>query len=71
MNHKIKCLLKRMIKFAIIGGIGVPIQLGLTYLLTEYAHMWYILSLAITIGITFIWNFTMNSIWTFRKDKNE
>jgi putative flippase GtrA len=71
MRVKIKRILKRMIKYAIVGGTGVPIQLGLTYLLTEKFHIWYIFSMCCTIGVTFIWNFTMNSLWTFKRGNNE
>jgi putative flippase GtrA len=71
MKVKIKRILKRMIKYAIVGGTGVPIQLGLTYLITEKLHVYYIISMCCTILVTFCWNFTMNSLWTFKMGKDE
>lgn len=54
-------------RFIVVGGIGAVIQLGLTYLLTERVHLYYIFSLAIAIVLATIWNFIMNLKWTFKK----
>ena len=60
-----KVIATRFIKFAIVGGIGVGMLLGLTTLLTEVAGLHYVLSLCIAIPIVTIWNFTGNLRWTF------
>ncbi len=59
----------RFFKFCLVGGSGALLQLGLTYLLTEVGHIYYMLSLTIVIGITTVWNFTLNALWTFRRQK--
>ena len=56
-------------KFAVVGGIGACIQFGVTYLFTQKFHLFYMWSLVISIGITTIWNFTLNMFWTFRETK--
>jgi putative flippase GtrA len=60
-------LIKKFIKFAIVGLVGASIQLGLTYLLTSKFHLYYMFSLAVAIAIATIWNFTFNLNWTFKK----
>ncbi len=62
---------KRFIKFCIVGGSGAVIQLGLTYVLTDKAHIWYLLSLVIVIALTTIWNFWWNFSWTFRSKSED
>lgn len=63
----------RFVKFCLVGFTGFCIQVGLTYLLTEKAGIYYIYSLIITIGITTTSNFILNNVWTFkdRKAKSE
>jgi dolichol-phosphate mannosyltransferase len=62
-------LITKFVKFALVGGVGACIQLGLTYLLTQRFHLYYMLSLVVAIGITTIWNFTCNLKWTFKEKK--
>ncbi len=59
----------RFVKFCLVGLTGFCIQVGLTYVLTEKAGIYYILSLIITIAITTTSNFILNNVWTF-KDRN-
>ena len=40
-------LFKKFVKFAVVGGIGACIQLGGTYLFTQKAHLYYMVSLLI------------------------
>lgn len=54
-------------KFIIVGSVGAGIQLSLTYMLTEWAGLWYMLSLCIAIVIATAWNFTGNLKWTFKE----
>jgi len=61
-----KVVAVRFLKFCLVGGIGAGIQLGITYLLTEWAGLWYIFSLGIAILLATIWNFTGNDRWTFK-----
>jgi hypothetical protein len=56
----------RFIKFCIVGGSGALITFGITYLLTEYYHLWYILSMVVAVAIATIWNYNFNLLWTFK-----
>lgn len=60
-------LAKKFLKFAVVGGIGAGIQLGGTYLFTQKFHLYYMISLLISICIATIWNFTINLNWTFKE----
>ena len=62
-------LITKFGKFVIVGGVGACIQLGITYLFTQKFHLYYMLSLVVAIGVTTIWNFTVNLKWTFREKK--
>jgi dolichol-phosphate mannosyltransferase len=58
--------LKTIIKFAFAGGTGAIIILFLTWLLTEQAGLWYILSAAISIELSIWWAFALNTKITFQ-----
>jgi 2-polyprenyl-3-methyl-5-hydroxy-6-metoxy-1,4-benzoquinol methylase len=62
--------LYKFLKFAIVGGIGAIITWGLTYILTEYAHFWYMWSLVISTFIAMVSNYLLNSLWTFKAESN-
>tara|TARA_Y100000310_G_scaffold164294_2_gene164129 strand:+ start:248 stop:451 length:204 start_codon:yes stop_codon:yes gene_type:complete len=64
MERKVTAI--RFIKFAIVGGSGALLQIGLFSLLTRVLHVRDILSLCIAITMVFVWNFTANLKWTFR-----
>ena len=55
----------RFIRFCLIGGFGAGLCIGATYLLTEYAGLWYMSSLVIGAFAAAVWNFTWNKTWTF------
>ena len=52
--------------FFIIGGLTYGINIGLTFLLTEYIHLWYLLSFIIAALISLSCSFILNSLFTFR-----
>lgn len=57
---------QRFIKFCVVGGIGTLIYMLMTWLLTEFAGLWYMVSLAIATVVATIWNYNMNVRWTFK-----
>jgi ubiquinone/menaquinone biosynthesis C-methylase UbiE/MoaA/NifB/PqqE/SkfB family radical SAM enzyme len=72
-NNIVKIIIKkyqRFIKFCVVGGIGWLLQVAITYILTEYLSIWYILSMCIAVAIVVIWNYLANAIWTFSIDKD-
>lgn len=55
----------RFLKFCLVGGSGVVVNMGLLYLLTEYAGLFYLVSSAISIETSIITNFLLNDFFTF------
>jgi putative flippase GtrA len=57
---------KKFIKFCITGGIGFLIAYSLLYVLTEYAHFWYMWSALMAQVAATAWNFTLSLKWVFK-----
>jgi GtrA-like protein len=51
---------RKGIKFMVIGAVGSVVNLGVLYLLVEYAKLWYIWAEIIAIVIAFLVNFNGN-----------
>jgi 2-polyprenyl-3-methyl-5-hydroxy-6-metoxy-1,4-benzoquinol methylase len=62
--------LNQFIKFAVVGGTGALINFFFTYVLTEGAHLWYMLSLVLATFIAMLWNFYFNKYWVFVNQKS-
>lgn len=56
----------QFIKYSVVGGLGVLINLGLLYILTELGF-YYLLSGVIGFVVSFILNYQLNKKWTFKK----
>jgi dolichol-phosphate mannosyltransferase len=56
----------RLIKFGLVGGLGVGINMGVFYLLTDKLGLYYLLSSVISWETTIISMFAMHELWTFR-----
>jgi dolichol-phosphate mannosyltransferase len=63
--------IKKFIRFCLVGGTGAVIQFLITWLLTDKAGLYYLLSVAIAIGVAVIWTFTANYKWTFKEKGKE
>lgn len=57
----------KFIRFCIVGGSGVIVNIGLLYLLTEFGGLYYLLSSAIAIETSIITNFILNNYWTWKR----
>ena len=57
---------RRLGKYAIVGTSGFFIDAGVLYALTQYGHMWYILSEAFATLVAFVTNYAGNTLWTYR-----
>ena len=66
MNSSIQA---KFLKFCFVGGSGALLNFGITYGLTEWFGLWYMLSLFIATGIAMVWNFTFNHYWTWGAEK--
>ncbi|MFA6494738.1 MAG: bifunctional glycosyltransferase family 2/GtrA family protein [Candidatus Paceibacterota bacterium] len=56
---------KRFFRFIISGLVGVAVNLGVLYLLTEKAHQWYLASSVAAVIISYAINFSLHKYWTF------
>ncbi|MFQ6025366.1 MAG: GtrA family protein [Nitrosopumilaceae archaeon] len=65
-QSRISLLVKHAVKYYLVGGMGVLVNLGILFALTEFAGLWYLLSSVIAILVSITCNFTLNKIWTFR-----
>jgi dolichol-phosphate mannosyltransferase len=57
--------LLRFIKFCLVGISGILVNMGLLWLLTEVAGLFYLLSAAISIETSIVSNFILNDFFTF------
>ena len=60
----------QVVRFSIVGALGVFTYYVLLYGLTEFAAMWYILSAVVAFTGYYIVNFLLQKFWAFQnKDK--
>jgi len=65
-KNKKKSELKRYFTFITGGAISTGIGVLITFLLTKYLHMWYMLSFAIALCIEIIFLFAYHTYITFK-----
>ena len=61
-------MLEKIIKYAIVGGLGTIVNEGVLLTLKPIIPIAFSLALAIEISILF--NFILNDIWTFKDNRN-
>jgi putative flippase GtrA len=61
----------KLFKFMVVGGIGAILSLGLMYLFTTVLGLFYLISYFITFMIVVAFNYTLNSLWTFKGYKSK
>jgi len=55
---------KNLFKFASVGASGAVINLLILWILTDFGHLFYLLSALIAIEISILWNFFFNTKFT-------
>jgi dolichol-phosphate mannosyltransferase len=60
----------RFIKFGIVGGSGILVNMGFLWFFTEIAGLYYLISSVLAIALAMINNFIWNDRWTWR-DRGE
>ena len=55
----------RLIKYGIVGICGAIFGLGLLYAITEYIHLYYMVSVFVASCILLVCNFLVNYYWTW------
>ena len=58
--------LEEFMKFAVVGGSGVIVNMGCFFLLTRYAELDIKYASPIAIEVSILTNFFLNNLWTFR-----
>jgi len=59
--------LEELVKFAIVGGSGVLVNMGLLFILTRYLSVRLEIASVIAIEVSILSNFFFNNLWTFKK----
>ncbi len=62
----------KLFRFIVSGGIATGVNLVLIFILTEYVHLWYLLSATLAFFSAFLISFFLQKFWTFNdpsKDK--
>ena len=67
-KNKFSIFMAQTIKYFLVGGIGVGVNLGLLYVLTDFLGIWYILSQGIAIAVSITNNFFLHRYWTFKNE---
>jgi len=62
---------KVIVKYLISGGTATITDLGILYILTDLAGMWYIMSAVLSFAIAFFVSFFLQKFWTFRDTNRE
>lgn len=63
---RISLFAKHAFKYYLVGTSGILVNLGILFVLTEFAGLWYLLSSTIAIYASITSNFLLNKSWTFR-----
>jgi dolichol-phosphate mannosyltransferase len=58
--------LRRMARFALVGALGVLVNSGVLWLLTDRAAMYYLWASVVATEVAIVCNFTLNHVWTFQ-----
>ncbi len=56
----------KIVRFLIAGGTATIVNLGILFILTDLAGVWYLISSAIAFSLSFVVSFTMQKYWAFR-----
>ncbi|OPY55192.1 MAG: GtrA-like protein [Methanosaeta sp. PtaU1.Bin112] len=63
LKYEKKC--RNILRFALVGATGALLNLSIIYTLTNYIHIWYMISALVAIESSILWNFYLNTKVTF------
>ena len=66
LNIEFEKEISRYVKFVIGGGFSLISNLLITYILTEYLHLWHMVSYLIALGIEILFLYIYHSLITFK-----
>lgn len=64
-------LFKQLFRFGIVGFTAFLIDAGLLYVLTEYLHIYYLISSVISFIVSLIYNYILSIFWVFDVKKKQ
>ncbi len=64
-------LLMQILKFGVVGGGAFLIDSGLLFLLTEYLHIYVLISSVISFVVSLIFNYILSIFWVFDVKKKQ
>lgn len=62
---------KQIFKYVISGGSAAVVNLSTLYVLTEFFHVWYLVSASTAFVGAFAVSFTLQKFWTFKDHETE
>ena len=68
---KYRKIINQILKFGVVGGIAFLIDYGLLYFLTEYIHIYYLISSIISFTVSLIFNYILSIKWVFDVTKKQ
>ncbi len=60
----------RFIKFSIVGGSGILVNMSILWFFTEIVGLYYLISSVLAVALAMISNFVWNDLWTWQ-DRGE
>lgn len=66
-----KNLINQILKFGVVGGLAFLIDYSLLYFLTEYCHIYYLISSIISFIVSLIFNYILSIKWVFDVTKKQ
>lgn len=66
-----KKLISQIFKFGIVGGLAFVIDFTVLFVLTEYFHIYYLYSAAISFIVSLIFNYILSIKWVFDVEKKQ
>jgi len=61
--------LTRLAKFNLVSAAGIGINMGVLWGCTEFLGIYYLLSNLCGIAVAMLWNFIVNTSWTWRRSR--
>ncbi len=62
-------LLTQLFRYVFVGGIAFVVDFGLLFVLTEYLHLYYIVSATISFIAGLLTNYLLATAWIFKNPK--
>jgi len=58
----------QLFRYVFVGGVAFIVDFGFLYVLTEYAHLHYLLSATLSFILGLVTNYSISKIWVFSEN---